>query len=201
MLALSLYSVSQTGVLVYRSGTSRNTELGWFDCSGKQLGTVGPPGVYANPSLSPDGKRFAVGVVDMQARISSDIWVFYLTRDGSTRLTFDPSFDASPIWSPDGNTILFDSSREGPRNLYQKAAGGAGSDEVVLKSDMNKSITDWSKDGKLIHQSSAKPEDRFRFVGLTGERISRAISLLTNDVRRGSGSVLPGWEVGRLHIE
>ncbi|HMG32761.1 MAG TPA: protein kinase, partial [Blastocatellia bacterium] len=44
------FSVSETGVLVYRRGSSRNFQLTWFDRSGKQLGTVGPPGDYVNHS-------------------------------------------------------------------------------------------------------------------------------------------------------
>ena len=57
---LAFFSVSQTGVLVYRSGRNRSFQLTWFDRSGKQIGTVGPPGPYFNPSLSPDEKRVAV---------------------------------------------------------------------------------------------------------------------------------------------
>ena len=51
------FSVSGNGVLAYRSGGAEgNTELVWFDRSGKRLQSVGDPAVYSNPALSPDEK-------------------------------------------------------------------------------------------------------------------------------------------------
>ncbi|MGH9955685.1 MAG: protein kinase domain-containing protein, partial [Pyrinomonadaceae bacterium] len=47
-----LFSVSKTGVLVYRGGSSEATQLIWFDREGKQLGTAGPAANYAVPWLS-----------------------------------------------------------------------------------------------------------------------------------------------------
>lgn len=145
----SLFSVSETGVLVYRSGTAGNAQLAWFDRGGKQLGTVGPPGPYFNPCLSPDEKRLAVGRWDQQGG-PGDIWLIELGRDTPTRFTFDPGHDTSPIWSSDGSRIVFGASRDGPRNLYQKASSSAGNDEALLKSDNQKVATDWSADGRFI---------------------------------------------------
>jgi hypothetical protein len=45
----SIFSVSDTGNLAYQSG-SFNTQLTWFDRTGKKLGTVGEP-VGMNISL------------------------------------------------------------------------------------------------------------------------------------------------------
>ena len=121
----ALFSVSQTGVLVYRSGFSDNAQLTWFDREGKQLGTVGPTGGYNSPWLSPDEKRVAFGRVEPQGG-GSDIWLIELARGTLTRFTFDPASDQYPLWSPDGSRIVFGSDRDGVLNLYQKAASGAG---------------------------------------------------------------------------
>jgi tRNA A-37 threonylcarbamoyl transferase component Bud32 len=59
------FSVSETGALVYRSGSRRNYQLTWFDREGKQLGTIGPPGAYGNPWLSPDEKRVTVELAEL----------------------------------------------------------------------------------------------------------------------------------------
>ncbi|MBL8207762.1 MAG: PD40 domain-containing protein [Blastocatellia bacterium] len=56
------FSVSDNGSLVYDPNTLTDTrQLTWLDRTGKPLGTVGPVGEYESPSLSPDGKRVAVG--------------------------------------------------------------------------------------------------------------------------------------------
>jgi serine/threonine protein kinase len=49
------FSVSDTGVLVYRTENrrARNTQLTWIDRSGKPLETIGSTGVNDNPRVSP----------------------------------------------------------------------------------------------------------------------------------------------------
>jgi Tol biopolymer transport system component len=67
-------------------------------------------------------------------------------------LTFDPSGDGDPVWSPDGSRIVFSSNRSGTGqvNIYQKAAGGAGDDELLFNSETAKYPTSWSSDGRFI---------------------------------------------------
>ena len=55
-----MFSASANGVLVYRAGQSGNTQLTWFDRSGKRLGTVGPPGEVHESLVFP--RRAAGGV-------------------------------------------------------------------------------------------------------------------------------------------
>jgi Tol biopolymer transport system component len=144
------FSVSQNGVLAYRRGLPPPpNDLTWYDRQGKRLGAVGEPGVYSNPALSPDGKRLAVGRNDPVTN-TRDIWVVDLTRLVSSRFTFDKADELNPVWSPDGSKIAFSSERKGPRDIYWKAAGGAGADEAVLEDVTSKSLEDWSPDGKLL---------------------------------------------------
>ena len=155
----ALFSVSQTGVLTYRTGLSDSAQLTWFDREGKPLGTVGPPGGYNSPWLSPDEKRVAFNRQEPQGG-GPDIWLIDIARGNLTRFTFDPAGDQSPIWSHDGSRIVFGSDREGVLNLYQKAASGAGNDEALLKSDHPKTANDWSADGKFIlYQTGGQSTD------------------------------------------
>jgi hypothetical protein len=63
------FTASGSGIVAYEKGGSGwNRNLTWFDRSGKQLGTVGPPGQYRNPELSPDGKRVAVMRLDPESQ-------------------------------------------------------------------------------------------------------------------------------------
>jgi len=144
------FTVSTNGSLVYRSGSgsgSGETRLAWFDRQGKQVGTLGPPGEYRNPRLSPDGKRVAV---DRLVSGNKDIWLLEVERGTASRFTFDPAEDRYPTWSPDGSRIVFDSLRgeAGGRSLYQKASSGAGNEELLLMA--GGSPRDWSPDGRSI---------------------------------------------------
>jgi Tol biopolymer transport system component len=143
------FSVSQNVLAYRRAPPPQPSDLTWYDRQGKRLGTVGEPAVYTNPALSPDGKRLAVGRLD-PATNNRNIWVLDLVRGVSSRLTFDKADDTNPVWSPDGSRIAFSSSRKENRNIYWKAASGAGADEPLLEAAESKSVEDWSADGKLL---------------------------------------------------
>src|SRR5262249_10553934 len=103
-------SAAERGTLAFHSEGAQAPQLVWFDRSGKQLGTVGEPADYSNPSLSADDKRLAVGVRDPKTK-SRDIWLFDLARGAKSRFTFDPADDLNPVWSKDGSRIFFTSDR------------------------------------------------------------------------------------------
>lgn len=146
----AFFSVSQNGVLAVRTGDLVRNQLIWFDRTGKQVGTITPPGNYNAPSLSFDEKRVAVSRIDFQTTTASDIWVIDLDRGAETRFTFDSATDRTPTWSPDGGHIAFASTREGPTTLYQKLSNGAGGEQTLLTSQESKSSPDWSSDGRFI---------------------------------------------------
>ncbi len=156
VLAAAFSAASNT--VAYRTGAAGGSrQLTWVDRTGKVLSTVGDPD-HASPTdveLAPDGKRVVVlRTVDG----NTDIWLLDMARGVPTRLTFDPSSDQRPSWTPDGARIAFNSSRKGSFNLYQKAANGAGSDELLLESDQNKSPADWSPDGRFLLFRSLDPK-------------------------------------------
>jgi Tol biopolymer transport system component len=160
------FSVSENGVLVYRTGSvgGFGKQLTWYDRSGKQKQPLGKMAGYFTLRLSPDEKRLAVQIYDTQTL--GDIWVFDLTRAIPTRLTFDPSNDHHPVWSPDGIRIVWASNRParsgsgGTSNLYIKNSGGTGDDELLLKSETNKRPTDWSRDGRFILYENEDPKTK-----------------------------------------
>jgi eukaryotic-like serine/threonine-protein kinase len=148
--AFGIFSVSETGELTYVPGAAfKRTQLAWFDRSGKRLSTLGEPGEYSNPAISPDQKLIAVGKRDPQTD-TRDIWVIDLQRGTHLRLTFDPADDANPTWSPDGTRIAFTSNRSGYRDIYVKPASGVGEEKVLVQSGEHKSIEDWSADGQYV---------------------------------------------------
>jgi Tol biopolymer transport system component len=143
------FSVSANGVLVYLTGTGVGSQLlTWFDATGKALGTVGAPGLYSLPRLSPDNRRVVVARMEPAAR--SDIWLIDLDRGVPSRFTSDPAADQAPVWSADGARVVFRSNRKGVYDLYQRASGGATADEVLFESPEAKVPTGFSPDGTLL---------------------------------------------------
>jgi len=133
------FSVSASATVVY-SADSRpsQSQLTWFDESGKELGRFGVAGVLANPSISPDGTHVAFDIADYKAN-NVDVWISDLERGGSSRFTFAPVEEVTPVWSPDGSTIVY--RKVFPLALHLKKVNGlepdralqeiVGSDDIV----------------------------------------------------------------------
>ena len=80
------YSISATGSLVYVPGGAQAAQrrLVWVNRNGAEQPLAAPAHAYVNPRLSPDGQRVAVAIEDQE----SQIWLYDLSRDTLTRLTF-----------------------------------------------------------------------------------------------------------------
>jgi serine/threonine protein kinase len=136
-------------VLAFSSPTARSRQLVWFDRAGHRVGTIGEPGDYSTPSLSPDGKRLAVAMRE-EGKPNTDLWLLDFARGAWSRFTFDPAAERSPLWSPNGSRIYFNSSAAGVLNLYEKPSSGRDEPRVVVQSTTDKFATDVSRDGRLL---------------------------------------------------
>ena len=150
------FSSSKTGVLVFHRSASPDLQLTWYDREGNVLGVVGDSGYYRSVSLSPDGSR-AVSSRNLEGQ-ASNLWVTDLLRGTSARFAPGSTSDLNPIWSPDGNRILFSSNPERPFNLYQKPADGVKDTEVLLSSGEDKLPTSWSRDGRFLLYTVIHPK-------------------------------------------
>jgi serine/threonine-protein kinase len=127
------FGISRAGSLVYMTGGassagddgSTQRSLVWVDRQGREQPLPAPRRPYAYPRLSPDGTRVAVDIRDQDR----DIWIWDLARQSLRRLTFDPKEDLYPVWTPDGQRIVFSSTRAGAPNLFWQPADGTGSAE------------------------------------------------------------------------
>jgi Tol biopolymer transport system component len=151
------YSVSETGSLAWRLGSTTASQLTWFDRGGNDLGSVGERGEVTNPVLSPDGKRVLIAIRDPGTK-TRDLWILELARGASSRLTFDPAEDFNPVWTPDGANVIFSSTRKGHRDIYRKRADGVGGDEELLVSDAEKNVESLSPDGKYLLYNVQPPD-------------------------------------------
>lgn len=142
------FGCSHTGTLVYSRLPAEGwtNHLAWLDRSGRREQILTPPGIFENPSVSPDGARIAFTLVGAQ----NDIAVLDTALKTFRRITFDPREDTTPIWTPDGNRITFCSSRDGPLNLYWTRIDGTGSDERLTRSPSDQAPSGWAPDGRTL---------------------------------------------------
>jgi serine/threonine-protein kinase len=140
------YSFSNTGTLVYVSGTAGiRRNLVWVARDGSPQLVPAPVHEYDWPRLSSDGKRIAV-------EISGQTWTYDTTRDSLTRVTFDGTQNDAPAWSPDGTRIAVRSNREGvPGSIFwQMADGSGGQERLSTSTQVSDTPMSFSPDGQLL---------------------------------------------------
>src|SRR5205085_68620 len=77
----------------------------WFDRKGDAQPLPNASGKsFANPRMSPDGRRILFAMRRDSSR-DTDIWVYDIARQSSTRLTLDGG--GSPVWAPDGKHVVY----------------------------------------------------------------------------------------------
>jgi len=164
------FSISETGVMAYQAATGDVTsQMTWYNRSGEKIGTVGGPGPYSSSALSPDGTRLASGVGVYGAR---DIWIYDLKRGTASRLTAGSEDNHNPVWSSDGNRVMYTSNRAGGRDIYEQAVNGSNDAESILVSkDRQKDMDDLSADGRYaIYDTAGGADTELWLIPLFGER-------------------------------
>jgi serine/threonine protein kinase len=180
-------SVSDTGVMAFWVGGIAERQLIWFDRSGKQLNSVGPPGDINDIVLSPDGKKLA-----MQQLVNgnSDIWLMDLERAVPSRFTFAPETDDTPVWTADGQFVVF-SGGENLFSLYRKNSSGVGNPEILLRSETGKEPFDWSNDGKFLLYTDFGPKTLADLWVLPAGSAAQPYSLVATEFEETMGRFSP----------
>ena len=138
--------------------------------------------------VSPGGTRVAVTVRDSD---NTDVWIWDLTNDTLplTRLTFDAAVDQYPLWTPDGERVVFRSDREGG-GLFWKAVDGTGAVERLLADANVFGPSTWSADGRLIFEDQGGRGGRHISM-LTVDGEPRAEVLLDTEFNDGTAAISP----------
>jgi Tol biopolymer transport system component/tRNA A-37 threonylcarbamoyl transferase component Bud32 len=151
----SAFSVSATGVLVHRPGVGTKRQLVWIDRAGTALATLGPvdDGVPAAPELGLGGRL----ALTRAPEGTGDIWVIDVERNVASRMTFDPGVDGFPVWSPEGDRLIFASGRNGRMDLFEKASAGVAAEQPLITSAHDKTPQDWSPMGTSLLYTDQDP--------------------------------------------
>ena len=182
--------VSNNNLLAYIEGNNL-TQLLWFEHDGNQRKPIGSPDQFLGaPSFSPDGKRFAIRIDDLE---SSNIWLYDTSNGNRSRLTFASSYYYSGAfcWSPDGDRILFSSNRTGMLKLYVRDTSGTGNDELLYESKNWCFSEDWSPDGQYLIFSEIDPKTKFDLWVLSLSEPKKAFPFLITNANEASARFSP----------
>ncbi len=173
------YAISDSGTLAYIPGTGvtvnpLESTLVWVDLKGNEEALSAPPNIYLHPKISPDGNRIALVVTEQE---NKEIFIWDDVRKTLNKLTFDKSNNLVPIWTPDGERILYYSDHENPNSgdVYWKAADGTGNAEKLV-SDPDLPLIPYalSSDGKYLVMQEI----------VTQTNVDISILLMGNDRKR-----------------
>jgi len=184
-------------------------QLTWVDRSGNTLAKVGDPDATAqsaDPAISPDNRRVAVWRTENG---NPDVWLLDATDGRRVRFTSEQNADMFPLWSGDGDYIVFGSNRTGnSMEIYKRPATGSPGEELLLSNGAFNSPLDTSRDGRYLlygKGSPAEPQNLF-VINLTGDRKSIPVAQSKFDERLGQFSPDGKWiayqsdESGRFEI-
>jgi Tol biopolymer transport system component len=147
-------AVAADGTLVYAPGRVSivRRALVWVDRQGRVEPTNVASGLSDDIRLSPDETRVAVSENSEQ----HDVWIWDLARGIRTRLTTDPIDDQYPVWTPDGQRLLFSSGRTGVMvpNIFWRAADGTGPVQRLTQSPNGQNPTAIARDGTVVFEET-----------------------------------------------
>ncbi|MDQ6803335.1 MAG: hypothetical protein M3041_21240, partial [Acidobacteriota bacterium] len=142
------FTASENGVLAWRLAQGRS-RLMWVDRTGVELRQIANAVFSPLGRFSPDGHRYAVGILDPKTG-SSDIWIYDLDRDSSERVTFKGHDEVAPVWAPDGRTIYYRTDGNGgPPDIFRLKLGEEGG-TLVYSGPGPQEPHDISRDGKWM---------------------------------------------------
>ena len=186
----STFTVSENGVLAYRSGifsagTSPIRQLAWYTRRGDRMLAIGEQGLFGQFALSPDETMVAI---DRNMRPDDnrfwDIWTIDLTSGTVSRLTHGPNLRL-PVWSPDSRTIAA-ISQMGDQQSLVEIPRISGSPRALMTGTDVRFLESWTPDGRFLLFSSQLQSFR---LALSGKQLP--VPLLSSDLLKGRSRVSP----------
>ena len=180
------FSISDNGRLVYALGAGGGTQrtLVWVERDGREEPVEAEPRGYAEFTLSPDGSRVATSVVGGD---NTDVWVYDIARNTSSRLTFGEGVDRFPTWTPDGTRVAFGTP------LSWTLANGTGEAEVLAEDDGRRYPQAFSPDGALLVFEDRTTGFDIGMLALDGDRSATLLVEGEFDERNASLSPDGRW--------
>ena len=175
-------SVSTNGVMAKGDALIADGVPTWFTRSGTEEEGIGNIGDYSDFRLSPDGRRLVVSLNAGETG-TPRLWLHDLLRGVVRKMASEPLLDASPVWSPNGEYLVFRNNRAGLIGL-KKRDMASGQVSEVLSAEQRKVHgnagnyvpTDITPDGKyLIYNTTGSSGHDIFAVPLAGGGLPRKV--------------------------
>ncbi len=139
------FTVSDDGTLIYvPGGAAERGRLTWVERDGGKTPLDFEPELFGTFRLSPEGDRLAI----VELGDPGVIWIYDLVRKSRTRFG---EGSRSPLWTPDGRSIVYTTRTEGKDTysmIMRPATGGAAT--TLLETEAFADPFSWSPDGGMI---------------------------------------------------
>ncbi len=165
------FRLSRSGTMVMRRGGERASTLVtavWVDRTGRTTlldsSFVFDPQVATGGigwALSPDDSRLAISLHTVSG---DDIWVKTLPRGPLSRVTFEPTPEVRPRWTPDGRALTFVADGREVGGLYQRPADGTGIDSLLYPGELAEGVWHPGMEWLLLRTGSPTPGRGFRDI-------------------------------------
>ena len=164
-------AVALTGAIVYaQGGGALRRDLLLVSRTGQVSRIPGEARLFANPRISPDGRRLALGITDAASQ-SRDVWVLDLVQQTWSRLTTN-GISNRPIWTPDGKRLIYSSNDD----LWWIAADGSGKPDSLLVANGSRYGGTVTPDGRgVIFQESGSDREGIRHLAFDSAPASERI--------------------------
>jgi len=110
------FSLSRSGHLAFQPVMGLS-ELVWVDEGGASTSLAFPPGRYFDPQVDPTGQFVVLQVLEDDSNFG--IAIGDLATGSLRRIADDKAYDLLPLWSQDGQSIYYSSTRHGIPDVYR----------------------------------------------------------------------------------
>ncbi|MDX1648100.1 MAG: hypothetical protein R3304_13215, partial [Longimicrobiales bacterium] len=183
-----MFDLAADGTLVHLpGGRTVSRSLVWVDRGGlmEPLLTADDPQLPAGvigfdaPRISPSGDRIAFRANVPEDQPGFRLFTLELARGAILALSVDANADW-PVWTPDGERVVFNRFDAGVHNLYWTRADNVGEPEPLIpENPLQQHAGDFTPDGGTLvlqeREAVAGPDSDIRVIRVGEDDVSRAL--------------------------
>ncbi|HJZ73819.1 MAG TPA: protein kinase [Vicinamibacterales bacterium] len=148
---LAMVAVARNGSLAYLTGdrpSPPTRTIVWVSRQGHEEALHLAAASYGWARVSPDGASVAVDVVESSGK--SDIWIYNVARGTISKLTNGPGIHLFPLWTQDGQGVVFTSGP--PFSFFSQRVASAEPARHLITTSVAGALaaSSWSHDGKKL---------------------------------------------------